>query len=255
MKRRLLSSLVLVSISIVAFGVATPYTATQYNAWYAYQGNHKLYKNFSLRTEFHFRRSGLIAHPMQDLVRGGIEWKKKTYHTTLGYDFVNAHQYGELPAKYPLIEHRSWEQFAIDTKWKKCKIQNRVRIEQRYREVKVKDLYGNWVHDHYGLLHRVRYRFQIAVPLNKIAKTEHAIYAVLHDEFFLGVSESFSKTVFDQNRLTLTIDYSIRKGFDLVLGYMNQYAAKSGFSGSLFENNHTLITALRYNLDLRPAKA
>jgi len=69
----------------------------------------------------------------------------------------------------------------------------------------------------------------------------------VNDEVFLGFGQGIAKNILDQNRFICTLGYQFNKDFSFQLGYLNQFVIKA--DGLRIERNHTLWTALTYNLD------
>jgi hypothetical protein len=73
------------------------------------------------------------------------------------------------------------------------------------------------------------------------------VFLAAYDEIFLGFGNGIVKNILDQNRLYFALGYRVNANFNLQLGYLNHRVIKS--DGLRQENNHTLQTALTYNLD------
>ncbi|MBC6996604.1 DUF2490 domain-containing protein [Neolewinella lacunae] len=225
-------------------------SVSQTNAWYMYFGNHQLTDKLALHTEYQWRRSGLISEWQQSLLRVGLDVKVADKTTvTGGYGWIVSYPYGEQPIPLRFGEHRLFEQLALSGGAGRFGFHHRYRIEQRWLENVSLDAAGERVHEGYRFKNRARYRFLITYPLGKPKLQDHTFFLAAYDEIFLGFGNGIVKNILDQNRLYGALGYRFTKDLNVQLGYLNHRVIKA--DGERQENNHTLQTALTYNLDFR----
>jgi hypothetical protein len=222
--------------------------ATHENAWLMYLGNHRISDKLGIHTEYQFRRADIFQDWQQSLLRLGLDYySKKGEQVTVGYAWIKSFPYGEQPIAHSNREHRIWQQYIMKSKLNRIELQHRYRLEQRFIE--------NWksvddgVFDMMGYLYRqrVRYRFQIVVPLSKREMSDNTLFFVFNDEVFLGFGKGISNNVLDQNRLFSALGWRFNSACNVQLGYLNQYVIKK--DGIHVERNHTLQTTVTYNVD------
>jgi hypothetical protein len=78
---------------------------------------------------------------------------------------------------------------------------------------------------------------------------DNTLFFAAYDEPFLGFGRGIAKNVLVQNRLYAALGWRFNAACHIQLGYLNQYIVKK--DGVQAERNHTLQSALIYNLDLR----
>ena len=207
----------------------------QVHGWVAYQGNHKLNKQFDLHTEYQWRRADGFADWQQSLTRIGLDYKLNTSVTISGgYGWILSYPYGSQPIDSRTNENRLWQQVILKQPIGNFQVQHRYRLEQRWIDNQFKQ--------------RMRYRAQVLIPLQKsfIAKKQ-GLFLNLNDEVFLGFGSGIGKNILDQNRFIGAVGYQFNKDFSMQMGYLNQFVIKS--DGLHMERNHTLWTAITYNFD------
>lgn len=227
--------------------IAQSNTAVNQNSWFMYFGNHTLSKNWSLHTEYQWRRANWITNWQQSLTRVGIDYNlNKSISFTLGYGLITTFPYGEQAVITTFNEHRIWQQLVIRQKINGLDIQHRYRIEQRWSEKFLADQNGTPEYLGFTYGNRIRYRILFSHPIVKL-KNDKTIFAACYDEVFINFGPNVKLNIFDQNRLYFAVGYSFSDRGNVQLGYLNQFILKS--NGVNRENNHTLQAALTYNFD------
>jgi hypothetical protein len=241
----------------------------QTNAWITYTGNHKITEKWGVHAEFQWRRNHLIEDPMQNLIRFGVDYTVNSKVTVSGgWCYVDSYEYGELgnadqATKYNQFrfnEQRIWEQLGIKHEAiGRFHLDSRFRLEQRWIANLVSDGTGGYrrpdaayIDAHPGTedwkyRQRARYRFRVQAPLSRTEMKDNTLFLAVADEVFVNFGEQVTANVFDQNRLVVTLGWRFNKDFNIQAGYQNQFIEKA--NGKAKENNHTLITAITYNLD------
>jgi hypothetical protein len=225
-------------------------TATQFNSWFMYFGNHKLNDKFGLHTEYQFRRSDFVKDWQQSLMRVGIDYYLPNKGmATGGYGWIVSFPYGEQPIAVKSTEHRIFQQLILQQKIGRFHFNHRYRLEQRFLENASLDINGEKVVDGFNFKQRARYRFFVSVPISKPKMEDNTLFLAFYEEVFLGFGNGVQKNILDQNRLYFALGWRFDKDFNVQLGYLNHRVIKS--DGVRSENNHTLQLGISYNLDLR----
>lgn len=224
--------------------------ANQENTWFMYVGNHRISNRIALHTEYQLRRADLFQDWQQSLLRLGVDYYMKSGEQfTAGYAWIKSYPYGEQPIAHINNEHRIWQQFLTKSKFCRIELQHRYRLEQRFIENWNTSVDGE--HSLMGYLYRqrVRYRFQIAIPLSKSELSDNTLFCVINDEVFIGFGKGIGKNVLDQNRFFTALGWRFNAACNFQIGYLNQYIIKK--DAVHVERNHTLQVIVAYNLDLR----
>lgn len=114
---------------------------------------------------------------------------------------------GDGPGEADATENRLHEQLALKQTWGATALEHRYRVEQRWQSQGGETSYSN----------RVRYRFQVTVPLRGSLDRAGAIFINASDEIFVDVASTLS---FNQNRLTIAAGYRIGDRMDFQFGYL-----------------------------------
>ncbi len=227
--------------------------ADQFNSWYALNSTIRFSDPWGLHADLQYRRSDFIENPLQFLGRIGAEYYlPKGGEVTLGYVFSRQHPYGEQAADFIVDEHRIWQQFSIRTDLGRSRIQHRYRLEQRFLSNRWTDDNGSFQQSEAVLRHRIRYRFQVQIPLNNPALTPKTWFINVSDEIFLGFGKNVEKNILDQNRIFAGLGYRFNEQLNMQMAYQFQYIVKK--DGVQVERNHILHLSAFYKLDLRKNK-
>ena len=203
--------------------------------WVVYQGNHKLNSQFNVHTEYQWRRANGFSEWQQSLARVGLDYHfNKELTFSGGYAWVVSYPYGSQPIAAQTQENRLWEQVNLAQQLNKLQIQHRYRYEQRWIDTVFRQ--------------RIRYRAQVIIPLKATYLTKgKGIFLNVNNELFLGFGNGIEKNILDQNRFISAIGYQFSPDFNIQFGYLNQMIFKA--NGIQIERNHTLWTAVVYNLN------
>ena len=231
-----MKSIVFALLTLVVFQVSAQKTIDdQVHGWVVYQGNHHLNAKLDLHTEYQWRRADGFSDWQQSLTRIGIDYKFNPSLTfSAGYGWILTYPYGTQPIANQTNENRLWQQVILKQPIGNLQIQHRYRLEQRWIDTQFKQ--------------RIRYRAQVLVPLQKsFVEQKKGLFLNVNDEVFLGFGQGIGKNILDQNRFIGAVGYQFNKDFSVQMGYLNQFVVKT--DGIHMERNHTLWTALTYNLD------
>ena len=136
-------------------------------------------------------------------------------------------------------EFRVWLQDVYDLKAGKFKFENRFRAEKSW-------FYNSVTEEHSDRI-RLRYRFNISVPLNSEKVQPGTLSAMVYDETFFVVTDN---PLFARNRVFGGFTYQIDDHFALTSGYLWQRE----FADSGNKNLHFIYLGLSLNIDRSEAK-
>ncbi len=247
MQKYILPLLLLVSSSL--FAQNTRQHTDNTNAWVGYIGTHKFTKKWGLFIEGQYRRSEVVAAPMQAMARLGLNYHvTPDFFVSAGYFYAQSRPYGAFAAKSAFPENRIWQQAQFRSQHRRLELVNRFRLEQRYVNRPVADG-ADFKPGPAVFTNRTRVFNRLSVPFKGEKIAEKALYMTAWDEVFINFGKNVANNIFDQNRLFVGLGYRIPKWGRLEAGYMNQIILLG--DGVRVENNHTLVVYMFGSIDLR----
>jgi len=111
-------------------------------------------------------------------------------------------------------ENRPWEQLMVVHTYKYLRFSHRLRLEERFQRDDRTDRYNS----------RLRYQFQIQVPLMKKQK---AYFFIADEPMFNFGKELKDLNKFDQNRFQFGFQFKLTQDFYLTPAYQNTYQIQS----------------------------
>jgi len=222
--------------------------------WYNYFGTFKIAKQFSIHTEYQWRRDNYIEDKQQGLLRVGLNYQANPkLQIRLGYAWIETYPYGDYPINgmgKDFTEHRLFQMATITDKISKLDISHRFMLEQRF--------VGRYTsanletEDDYLFLNRLRYMFRIQMPLKGKSIDDKTPYIALYDEVFIGFGPNVNENIFDQNRIGLLLGYKFNTSFRVEGGYLNQtlQLGREINGRNVFQNNNGFIINTILNFDL-----
>lgn len=108
-------------------------------------------------------------------------------------------------------EHRLWQQVTLTESYKKFKLSNRFRFEERFIE--------NKATGDYPLSTRLRYQLDFSIPLQ--VKNNKGFYFHASNEFYFSLTGQ-KNALYSENWAYLALGWIIRKNHKLEFGYLNQ---------------------------------
>ena len=197
----MINKITLSFIVLVCFGQihAQSKAESQLGAWYMYNGSHKVSEKYSLQTMAHFRYFELTSEFQQEIYRLGVNYKfnPKT-NLTLGISYATGDLAYDIPSIH-LYEWRLYEDFNVNSKWKKLRARHRFRLEHRFIHRDLTDETRNWF----------RYDLNANYPLSE----RWSVYAF--NEIFLN----FEGDLFAQNWTGAGFLHKLNSNIKLKLGY------------------------------------
>ncbi len=192
--------------------------------------------------DFHIRRTNFLADPSFYFLRFGAQyWLRSDLTLTLGY----AHLWlAPTRTGYTTYadENRIYQQLQYNSKIGSVSMTQRLRNEQRWREVLVNDQSTNT----FLLSDRIRYLLSVTIP---IWKDERIPSLVMADEICMQFGEGIIYNVMDQNRTFLGIRQKLSKSWSFDLGYMLVIQQKA--TGYQYDFNNTFRWFFYATIDTR----
>lgn len=215
--------------------------------WFAYNGTIRIKDNWSIHTEYQWRRDNIITDWQQSLLRTGINYiVNPKLILRVGYAWIETYNYGDIPINNfgkQFTEHRSYQMATVNDKMGKVELSHRFMLEQRW--------IGRYTNaalakeDDHLFVNRFRYMFRMQVSLKGKTIVDKTPYAALYDEIFLGFGKNVNENVFDQNRLGLLLGYRFSSKVRMEGGFLSQIVQLPREIGgrNVFQYNNGFILA------------
>lgn len=172
------------------------------------------WNTFNFKVNFNKRWSALADYQMRsDQIVDRFYYLD--YKMMVGYKLTDKWQIGAGAGRYiaynedfnfqflSMDETRIWQQLSYTDKLGRMKIDNRIRVEQRF-------LSGNYQN-------RFRYRLQLTYPIKDFSENRK-LYVTAYEEIFFRDKSPY----FARSRFHAGMGYQFSKNFDLQLGVLNQ---------------------------------
>ncbi len=240
MKRVIILLLVLQFYSARLFAQAAQKDITRNtHTWISINSNLFISRQWFIMADIHLRENNFFASNSFLFGRIGM-----------GYQFNSALSvaagYGNLLAAPALAggntradEHRIFQQIQLSAGYKKIKILQRLRNEQRWQPIVLND--QNTGKKKFS--NRVRYLLNLSIPIFKNPRLPQLVIA---DEILLQFGKEIVYNTFDQNRLFIGIKQKISNSLGFDAGYMHVFQQKS--NGNSYNQNDTYRLFFYYNL-------
>jgi len=220
--------------------------------WYAYTGTFNINKNWSIHTEYQWRRDNVITDWQQSLLRTGINFKvNQKLSLRAGYAWIETFGYGDIPINSfgkQFTEHRAYQMATLNDKIGVAEFSHRFMLEQRWiGRFTSADLTKE---DEYFFVNRLRYMHRMQIPLKGKIITDKTPYAAIYDEIILGFGKNVNENVFDQNRLGVLLGYRFSSKVRIEGGFLSQIVQlpREVNNRNVFQYNNGLIVHTILNL-------
>lgn len=243
----LITSVLALTISSKAYTQAVQ--SQNNDIWLHYFGKNMLTKKLSFTLEGVFRFANGFSEKQQYFIRPSLDYQLTKHLTgSLGYSHYLTYVYGN-PAinKTPIPENHIWFQAQFVHQFGDLKITNRLRDENRYVGIAVKDAAGSYNIDRYAYRNRFRYMLLLNYPLLKDEKKATKLFGILGDEVFLNIGsiaavpnadDNVGATLLNQNRIIAGFGYNINSHNQLQISYIHQNIWN--FPDTIEESNPTI---------------
>ncbi|MEJ7610921.1 MAG: DUF2490 domain-containing protein [Ferruginibacter sp.] len=219
--------------------------------WFVYTGTFRIKPKVATHTEYQWRRVYGIKKPQQGLFRTGINYAlRKDISLNAGYAFAETFPYGDYPVATAFPEHRIYEQLALNNQADIVALSHRFTIEQRFVGKILNQNNNKTIHWVY--MNRMRYRVRAEMPITKKKDGKNIWGVALMDEVFIGWGKNIGANVFDQNRLSILLNYKVNQNIKIEAGYLNQILqqGKRVNDKSVFQYNNGFLLATHLSLSL-----
>jgi hypothetical protein len=216
--------------------------------WYGYYPQFRLSKHWGIWNDWELHSKENFIEGVSQLVfrLAATYYVTNNVKITAGYGYANFYPDSHLKISQP--EHHGWEQLQWFTYYKKKKMTQWLRLEERYRQHAVN---STTLADSYDFSYRARYELYYQVPLSKKGITAHHFSLALGEEIYINFGKQIVNNYFDQNRLFAGLSYMVNNHDNLVLGYMNLFQQQSG--GNQYKVMNVLRLSFFENIDLTRA--
>ncbi len=219
---------------------------SQSQIWMGYINQTRLNKRWSVTADVHLRtKDHLIKDFSTSVLRGGIIYHlSEAASLSAGYAYfryypADDHQHVAQP------EQRPYQQILWQTPAAKFRLQQRLRLEERFRKRILNDYE---LANDYNFNFRARYQLLVFYPLKgKSSTNRFSLYG--GDEILLNFGKRIVYNTLDHNRIHLGITYHPDKDDQLQLGYLNIFQQQS--SGVRYKTVHVIRLYYTHAIDLR----
>lgn len=218
--------------------------------WVGYISQFRLAGKWSITADAHLRtKDKFLKDFSASVARAGF-----IYHlndqVNLAAGYAYFHYYpADDHAAVAQPEHRPWQQIQWTIKYPRIRLQQRVRLEQRFRH-KIKD--EDELAPGYHFNYRARYQIMLAAPLSNhgFAARTFSIYG--GEEVLLNFGKQIVFNTLDHNRVHLGLTYHVDEDDNLQIGYLNIFQQQS--SGNRYRMVHVARIYYHHMIDLRKKK-
>jgi Protein of unknown function (DUF2490) len=215
--------------------------------WLGYFNQTRFNDRWGMWADFHLRtKNDFVEELSQGIIRLGLTYYlKDDLKLTVGYAYIN-HFPADNHQQISQPEHRPWQQIQWHQKFKKLRIMQWLRLEERFKR---KILNDTQLADGFNFNYRVRYNFFLQTALGNKPFKKGSFSWVLNDELHINFGNQIVYNYFDQNRFFTGFNYFLSEHDNIQFGYMNLFQQLS--SGNTFRVVHTIRIFYFHNLDLR----
>jgi hypothetical protein len=223
--------------------------------WYTYTATFRMHQQWSLHTEYQWRREDFGPTWQQSLLRVGLNHHlNPSVMLHLGYGWIETFNYGDYPIngfgkQFP--EHRIYQQVNVSQKIGRVDLLHRYRLEQRWlgRFDRAESSRPNG----WNYLNRLRYMLRLQVPLRGSTLDNKEFYIAAFDEIFIGFGKKVNQNVFDQNRVSFLAGYRVNQNLRIEAGYLQQITQlpRRIDDRNVFQYNSGLLLNLVINANLK----
>lgn len=218
------------------------------DVWFHVVNKNMMTPKLSLSFEATMRYANGLSEKQQCFVRPSVDYQfTKKFSGSVGYSHYNTYSYGD-PAmnKTNIPEDHVWIQGTYVENCGDFKFTHRLRDENRFVGIAVKNVAGDYEIDRYEYRNRLRYMFIVNHPIVKVEENTK-LFAMLGDEVFMNLGSNAGKTFLNQNRLIGGLGYNFNTHHQVQLSYIHQNIWN--FSNTFQENNPTVRLSYVTTLD------
>jgi len=243
----LMAGLFFIFSGIINNSQAQKHTESLSQVWLGYFNQTRFSNKWGLWADLHLRtKEDFFDKLSQGIVRVGLTYYlKDDVKLTLGYAYVN-HFPADNNINITQPEHRPWQQIQWHTAYKKVRLMQWCRLEERYRR---KIINADELDNGYNFNFRLRYNFLSQFALGRRYFQPGAVSFVINNEVHVNFGKQIVYNYFDQNRFFLGFAYHVNKRDNLQAGYMNVFQQLP--AANRYRSIHAARLFYFHNLDLR----
>jgi len=249
MKRTLLLVCLHIFCSHLLLAQTAKNTENINQAWLGYFNQSRLTNRWGVWTDLQLRtKENFTSNFSQSIFRFGITYYiDNTTKFTAGYARVFLYP-GDNHKAITQPEHRPWQQLQWHTAFKKTRLMQWIRLDERFRRKIAND---STLADGYNFNWRLRYNIWCEVPLCRNGIQPGSLSFILNDELHVNFGKEIVYNYFDQNRFFAGLKYQFSPASNLQFGYMNVFQQLP--AGNKYKNINGIRLFFFQNFDLRKA--
>jgi len=246
MDRKIVLNLFLFFVNVNGFTQTKQKTIYE-QIWMGYFNQTRFNDRWGIWADLHLRtKDDFVDNLSTGIIRLGLTYYlNNDLKLTAGYAFVN-HFPADNHKNISQPEHRPWQQIQWQQKFKRIRIMQWVRLEERFRR---KILNDDELAEGYNFNFRLRYNFLFQTALGNKPFAKGTFSWVLNNEVHINFGKQIVYNYFDQNRFFTGFNYFITDHDNIQFGYMNLFQQLS--SGNSYRVIHAARIFYFHNLDLR----
>ncbi len=216
-------------------------------SWLGYFNQTRFSNKWGLWTDIQLRtREQFVKDISSSFVRLGLTYYQNTdTKFTIGYAYLQ-HFPGKDQDRLLQEEHRIWQQVQWHSSFKKARMAQWLRLEERFKQKMADSSLPNKLFQYSS---RLRYNIWYEYPITKNGIQPGAVSFIVNDELFINLGKSVVYNYFDQNRFFTGLKYNLGIRTNIQFGYLNVFQQLP--LGDQFNNTHAARLVLVQNLDLR----
>jgi hypothetical protein len=213
----------------------------QWQAWFRYYNQTQLNEKFVLHVELDERRRLNPWSQSQFFAHLHLHYRVKPWLDVaagMNYNLTNS----TVNPSLEIAEWRPWQEASIFKKLgKDVQFQFRYRLDERFihrndKQVLMDGYHFNWRH---------RFRIQFSKPIAKFSE-DRTLLLKLSDEVMLNSGDV--ARVFDQNRLSTSLEFKINNHWSIESGYLNLIQQ---LTDNTFSERHVIRTTLYHRIGFK----
>ena len=215
--------------------------------WYAYIQNLKINDRFSFQTDIQERHFITPVKQSQFLIRSTFKTViKNNFDFGVGFCFFLSNTDPSVDYDLETPEVRPYIEFNNKQPFKRVTVTHRYRLESRFiHNINGKELTKGFSFSNM----RFRYQFGLDILLNKPKDEKNILKLKISEEIMLNFGKKIKYNLFDQNRVSISLQYAPIKVVALELGYVNWFQQRA--SGDKYFNRNILRFAIIHNIQLK----
>jgi len=251
MKRTLLTICLQATSCVMLYAQTIKSTENIEQVWLGYYNQSRFSNKWGMWTDLHLRtKEDFTNNFSQAIIRLGLTYYiDNNTKLTAGYARVFLFP-GDNHKDITQPEHRPWQQLQWHTAFKKTKLMQWIRLEERFRRKIANDAE---LADGYNFNWRLRYNILYEVPLVNNGSAPASFSFIANDELHINFGKEIVNNYFDQNRFFLGFKYQFSKTNNLQFGYMNLFQQLS--AGNRYKNINAARIFFFQNFDFRKKPA